>query len=327
MADHDQETQENLCPRARTSAHRHWSTTMSSSDTKKPRQTSLARRFNTALATIYLISVVVSLPLVYWYTSEQVKQQAAKELSLLVDVVKSVQNYVATSLRPHMMEKKDFYSPAFSGIVATSLIAEHLRTLQPQYYIKVASDNPLNPANQAVELELDLLKDFRRNRGLGNWQETGLIGGKPYLVAASPKISNKKGCLRCHGKPEDAPEDVIKTYGRGSGYYYQMDDVVGVSLVGVPLAEVRELAIQRSLGVAGGLTVVFGLLFLVVNLLVRRLIINPMGEITAKAHAVSRGQVDQKVEIDRNDEIGEVARSFELMRRSLVLAMKHRRDG
>lgn len=301
---------------------------MSSEEKKRqPKRGSLARRFNMALAVIYLGSVVVSLPLVYWYTREQVQQQAAKELSLLVDVVKSVQHYVATSVRPHMIERKIFYSPAVSGIVATSKVAEHLRTLQPQYYIKVASDNPLNPANRAVALEIDLLDEFRRNRKLENWQETGLIGGKPYLVAATPKVSASKGCLRCHGKPDQAPDDVLKTYGRESGYHYQMNDVVGVSLVGVPLAEIRQLAMERSVGVAGGLTVVFGLLFVVVNLLVRKLIIDPMGEITTMAQAVSKGQVDQKMNIDRNDEIGELARAFELMRRSLVLSMKHMRGG
>jgi HAMP domain-containing protein len=220
------------------------------------------------------------------------------------------------------MKEQVYYSPSFSGIVATSRIARYLKNEQPQYYISNVSDNPLNPSNKAEGLELELLKWFRSNRGMESLSKKGEIDGRPYLVSAAPKVS-KKGCLRCHGEPELAPEDVKAAYGAGSGFGYRPSDVVGVSVVGVPLEDVQSLAIRRSLVVIGAITLLFTILFLVVNLLVRRLILEPIMEISAVATAVSHGDIKREMRVqDRKDEISELANAFELMRRSLVAAMK-----
>ena len=287
---------------------------------------SLAKRFNGSLIILYLVSIAVATPSVYFFTKKQVYDRAGEDLVLLVDVVKSIQGYVANDLRPHMMKQGIFYSPAFSGIVATSRIAGHLKGMQPQYLIRNASDNPLNPENSAQGFEVELLERFRDDPDLKSLNEEGRIDGRAYLVSAAPKISNKKGCLRCHGKPEKAPDDVTATYGTGSGYGYRMGDVVGVSLVGVPLADVQALALKRSLIVIGGLTLLFALLFGVVNALVKRLIITPINDITEVAKAVSKGDINREITaVARNDEIGDLGHAFELMRRSLLTAMKRMR--
>lgn len=65
------------------------------------------------------------------------------------------------------------------------------------------------------------------------------------------------------------------------------------------------------------------MLFMIVNILVRHLILTPIVEITRVAKEVSGGDLYQAIEVtDRNDEIGDLGKSFELMRRSLVTAMK-----
>jgi nitrogen fixation/metabolism regulation signal transduction histidine kinase len=96
-----------------------------------------------------------------------------------------------------------------------------------------------------------------------------------------------------------------------------------VSLVGVPLADVENLTMQRSLFVIGAITLIFALLFVIVNLLVRRLILVPVVEITEVAKAVSKGDIHRAITVDKhNDEIAELTNAFELMRRSLLTAMK-----
>jgi len=290
------------------------------------RRTSLIGRFNWALIWIYLASLLIIAPAVYYFTRHQVYTQAHEDLTLLVDVVKSIQGYVATDLRPHFMKERIYYSPAISGIVATARIAANLERLQPQYYIKNASDNPLNPRNNSNSLEAALLERFRAQPDVGQVIEEGMIKGRAYLVAAAPKMS-KKGCLRCHGEPERAPNDVVNTYGTFSGYHYKVGDVVGVSVVGVPIENVNALALKRSTAVIAAVTVLFALLFVVVNLFVRRLILKPITEITETARAVSAGDVSRQVTSQRQDEVGDLAHSFEMMRRSLVTAMKHMRQN
>lgn len=285
----------------------------------------LAKKFNIALVIMYITTVMLTVPVVYWATKKQVYDRAEADLVLLVDVVRSIQDFVATDLRPHFMKEKIFFSPSFSGIVATARIAKYLSEKQPQYYIKNASDNPLNRNNLAYGIELDLLQQFRQSRGSDSITTVGDINGRTYLVSSAPKIS-KKGCLRCHGNPNKAPADVTETYGQESGYGYLPGQVVGVSLVGVPLADVQTLAVQRSLIIVGAVTLLFALLFLVVNLLVKRLILKPINEITEVATAVSQGDIRRAVLFtQRNDEIADLALAFELMRRSLITAMKRMR--
>ena len=99
---------------------------------------------------------------------------------------------------------------------------------------------------------------------------------------------------------------------------------MGVSLVGVPLADVQALSLKRSLIVIGAITVLFAVLFIVVNMLVKRLILVPITDITEVAKAVSKGDINRVVTVaERNDEISDLAQAFELMRRSLITAMKH----
>jgi len=90
----------------------------------------------------------------------------------------------------------------------------------------------------------------------------------------------------------------------------------------VPIADVNALAMQRSLVAVGLLTVLFGLIFLTINILVRRNLISPILEITSAAHAVVKGDLDRTLDIQRNDEIGDLARSVELLRRSFSQVMK-----
>lgn len=282
----------------------------------------LVKRFNVLLVFVYGLSILITAPTTYFYTTQQVYSRAEQELVLMVDVVNSIQDYVGKDLRPHFVKENIFYSPSFSGIVAVSRFAEYFKGRQSEYYIHIASDNPLNPNNQAQGLEQELLDDFRIHREQKALTSVGNIRGKTYLVNSSPKVS-AKGCLLCHGKPSDAPQDVTETYGTQKGYYYDVDEVVGVSLVGVPLDNVQELAIKRSLIVIGGITVLFAILFIVVNLLVKRLVLTPISEITDVAMAVSKGDLTRDVRVfDRNDEISDLANAFELMRRSLLTAMK-----
>jgi HAMP domain-containing protein len=295
---------------------------MGSETAQRFKQKSLVTKFNLSLLFIYLGSLLISAPSIYLLTKKEVYDRAEQELVLMVDVVKSIQNFVATDLRPHFLKEKIFYSPSFSGIVATARIAGHLKQKQPQYYIKNASDNPLNQGNLVRGMEQELLERFRADRTLQSLNSVGLIDGKRYLVSSAPKVS-RKGCLRCHGDPATAPADVTTTYGRLSGYGYRNDDVVGVSLVGVPLADVENLTMQRSLFVIGAITLIFALLFVIVNLLVRRLILVPVVEITEVAKAVSKGDIHRAITVDKhNDEIAELTNAFELMRRSLLTAMK-----
>jgi HAMP domain-containing protein len=294
---------------------------MSTASFETNRTGSVARRFNLSLLLLYFLSIAISTPAIYYFTRTEAFAQANSELHLLGDLVKSIKGYIAKDMRPWFIANKQFHSAGFSGIVAISRIAEHFKELEGRYVIRNVSDNPLNPANSPEPFERSLLNDFRVHRDLTEIQTEGILDGKSMLVSAAA-ISSKPGCLRCHGEPDKVPEEISTAYGRTSGYHYKDGDIVGLELVGVPLADVDALATTRSLVAVGLLTLLFALIFATINILVRRNLISPIIEITDAAHAIVKGDLDRTLDIQRNDEIGDLARSVELLRRSFAQVMK-----
>lgn len=291
---------------------------------KKKRRGSVVKRFNLVLLAFYLLAILIAAPSIYYVTSLQVHDQSEQELSMLVDMVTSIQSFVAKDLRPYFVEHRLFYSPGFSGIVATSLIAENFKQTQPNYYIKNSSDNPLNPSNNPQPLEMELLTRFRLNRELEQWTQVGEINGKTMLISAAPKIS-KPGCLRCHGARDQVLEEIRVKFPGTLGYNYQPGEVVGLSAVGVPMENVHALALRRTAIVLAVLTILFGVILIAVNRLVQTSLLRPILQITDAAHAISHGALDSQIEIERNDEIGDLARSVELVRRSFSKLMQRMR--
>lgn len=290
----------------------------------------LRKRFQHALLLLYLLSLVAAIPLVYGFAAKQIRTEAERELTLLVDMVKSVREYVAQDVRPGLLAQEVMHSPAVSSTVAVGMVAKHFRKKQPDYYIKVVSDNPLNPANAPQPLETRLLQRFRTDRSLkAPVVESGDLHGRKYWMSARPSVV-EESCLHCHGDPYEAPTAITDAYGTDSGFFWKQGDVVGVSVVGVPMGNAEDIALGLGLVVAGGLTLFFVLVFVIVSLLLQRTILTPVARMTEMATQVSKGKIDAEFPVQRDgSEIGELGSAFEMLRRSLVAAMERlqaRRD-
>ncbi len=282
---------------------------------------SLIKRFRRSIIWLYIATIVISIPVIYLVTRYQVHTEANKQLSLLVDMVAAVREYIADDVRKDLLDAKLFQSPAISSTVTTGLVANHFLKRQPDYYIKIASDNPLNKKNLPEPLEAQFLSQYRADSGLKQITQAGEIRGKNFLVSSRPSIAHQE-CMVCHGDPKDAPLPITSKYGTTSGYHYKPDSIVGTIGVGVPLADINTLVVQRGLITAAIITAIFGLLFLIINTLVKKSILSPITKITESAILLSKGDLDREITIKQDgSEIGELARSFELLRRSLKWAI------
>ncbi len=285
-------------------------------------QASLLSRFRKTIIWLYIASIVVSVPFVYLVTQKQIYTVAHNELSLLVDMVKSVREYVAKDLRPDLLEAGLYHSPGVSSTVTAGLVAGHFRKKQPDYYIKISSDNPLNTNNKPEPLEQNLLNRYRSDSDEKSIIETGVIQGKNFLVSSRPSIA-KKGCLRCHGVASEAPEAITKKYGISHGYNYSVGEVVGVTAVGVPLQDINALVLQRSLIAMGILTLIFALIAIMISAIVKRSIIAPVVDITEKAMALSKGDLEHAITAEQDSmELSELVKAIERLRLSISAAMK-----
>ncbi|MBU0656206.1 MAG: DUF3365 domain-containing protein [Gammaproteobacteria bacterium] len=281
---------------------------------------SIRTRFNLVLLLVYLASLLITLSIVYVYTKQEMYAQANQKLTLMVDMVSSMRKYITEDVRPALLEQKVMHAPAISSTVATSHVAGHFKKLQPDYYIKTASDNPLNKANLPEPVEQTFLDDFRLDREKKLIIREGSLHGQDYLLSSHPTVS-KADCMICHSTPDAAPEAIRSKYTSG-GFGYKLDEVVGVSVVGVPLENIKAAVLTRSLAIAAILTAIFTIMMVLVNMTVRKQILQPLDDITAAAQAISKGNLDTPLTVIRNDEIGKLTHAIELMRRSFVKVLE-----
>jgi protein-histidine pros-kinase len=116
---------------------------------------------------------------------------------------------------------------------------------------------------------------------------------------------------------------MIEKYGPANGFGWKMNDTLGAQIVSVPMAVPLKRADDAFGVVMGSLTGVFVMIGLVLNLMLWKLVIQPVTKLSALADRVSLGELDApEFAAGSKDEIGTLSESFARMRKSLVHAMK-----
>jgi protein-histidine pros-kinase len=131
------------------------------------------------------------------------------------------------------------------------------------------------------------------------------------------------GCLVCHSTVEVAPKTMLALYGEANGFGWKFNEIVGAQIVSVPMSVPIAQAERAFQTFMGSLVGVFILIIVVLNVMLRLIVINPVTKMSQIADEVSRGQMDAPEFSEKgDDEINLLAASFNRMRRSLEKAMK-----
>jgi PAS domain S-box-containing protein len=142
---------------------------------------------------------------------------------------------------------RDFYTPElFSSSYIVRVMhgfynEELLKHNRPNIYYKLASENPRNPINKADPFEIDLIKMFNANRDMKEFHQIITIDGEKYFYYAKPFLENDKPCLRCHGKPEDAPVGLQALYPGEGGFNEKTGHIRAIESIRAPMQ--RDLTI------------------------------------------------------------------------------------
>lgn len=144
---------------------------------------------------------------------------------------KSLRSYVQNELKPLFYELQLDevipYSYFDSRALSSTYISRRVFQIYDQKAEKlglpklgygIVSDNPRNPVNQANEQELALLEQFNADHSLTKVERIEEVDGKQTLYVAVPLDPNNASCLRCHGHPSTAPQDLIEKYGDKKGF-------------------------------------------------------------------------------------------------------------
>ena len=284
----------------------------------------LILKFNLVFIAILLLGLGIA-----GYMSNQLLQQNAREeivqnARLVMETALATRAYTASQVGPLLeTQMKYAFLPQSIPAYSATEVVNGLRKKFGDYAYKEAALNPTNPRDRAVDWEADIVNRFRNG-----YDRSEIIGerdtptGRSLYIARPIQIKDPS-CLTCHSTAEAAPKTVVDRYGPANGFGWQLNEIIGAQVVSVP-ADVpmqRAQAAYRTFMVS--LTAVFLLIGIALNLMLLAMVIRPVTKLSRLADQVSLGNMDvPDFHAGGKDEIGELAESFNRMKKSLVQAMK-----
>ena len=277
---------------------------------------------------IFVGVVTVGIAISGWITRDLLQANAREEVQnnarLLMESASAVRGYTAgqiTKLLQAQMQQ-EFLPQAVPSYSATE-VQNALHAKYPEYAYKEATLNPTNPRDRAVGWEVDIVSHFRNAADLKEFVGQRDTPSGPSLYVARPLRITNPACLQCHSSVEAAPKTMVAKYGPANGFGWQLNEVVGAQIVSVPM-DVPLARAERSFHVfIGSLVGVFAVVGLLLNLMIWKVVVQPVTRLSARARRVSQGDLaGPEFSSGSRDEIGVLAASFARMRASVVQAMK-----
>ena len=108
---------------------------------------------------------------------------------------------------------------------------------------------------------------------------------------ARPLRITNPACLQCHSSVEAAPKTMVAKYGPANGFGWQLNEVVGAQIVSVPM-DVPLARAERSFKLfIGSLVGVFAVVGVLLNLMIWKVVVQPVTQLSALADRVSQGDL------------------------------------
>lgn len=281
-------------------------------------------KFNLVFLLVFALGLGASAFVSRRLLQDNAREEVLDRARLLMEKALAVRAYTTGQITPLLetQMKYSFLPQSVPAFAATEVIAA-LHAKYPDYSYKEAVLNPTNPRDRAVEWEVDVVNQFRNDA-----QHKEFVGerdtptGRALYIARPIQISNP-ACLRCHSTVDAAPRPMIERYGPANGFGWNHNEIIGAQIVSVPMAVPLQRA-DSAFGVfVGSLAAVFAAVALVLNLMLWKLVVQPISRLSAVADQVSLGDMNAPTfERAGRDEISVLAASFNRMRRSLVEALK-----
>ncbi|GAA6622592.1 DUF3365 domain-containing protein [Scytonema sp. NUACC26] len=285
----------------------------------------LKQKFTILLLLILIVGVSFSGITLATVLNQNTKDEMTAKALSLIDTMSSVREYTLTQITPELMD--DITTKFLPQAVAEYSAREVFEILRKRaeyrdFFYKEATLNPTNLRDKADSFETRIVEGFRKNKNLK--QVTGfrsLPGGDVFYLAR-PLAVTKEICLACHSTPDAAPKTMIERYGTAGGFNWHLNDIVAAQMVSLPASGVIKKVNQSFLIIVGLVSALFAAVIFLVNFFLNREVVVPLKRITRVAEEVSIGHMDVDFEPLTNDEIGNLAKAFKRMKRSLNMAMK-----
>jgi protein-histidine pros-kinase len=282
----------------------------------------LRLKFNLVLLTVFVVGLGVTGYVSYELLHRNARDEVLRNAGVMMEASLSMRSYTVGQVRPNLAVDPDKFLPQSVPAFGATEIMTLLRKKYPDYAYKEAALNPTNPRNRAVEWETDIVNAFRTDPARPEISGTRETPTGRSLYLARPFQIKDPACLSCHTTPEMAPASMVKIYGTANGYGWQLNEVIGAQIVSVPMDLPIRNANRAFVTFMSSLAVVFAVLFVILNMMLTALIVQPITRLSAAADQISKGRLDAAEFPDTGkDEVSQLGQAFNRMRRSLEKAI------
>ena len=282
----------------------------------------LRLKFNLVLLAVFVVGLGTTGYLSYELLHQNARDEVLRNAGVMMEASLSMRSYTVAHVRPNLPYDPDKFLPQSVPAFAATEIMTLLRKKYPDFAYKEATINPTNPRNRAVDWESDIVSAFRNDAGRS---EISGIRDTPTgrsLYLARPLQIRDAACLSCHTNAEMAPPAMVKIYGPSNGFGWKLNEVIGAQVVSVPMNLPIRNANRAFVTFMSSLALVFAVLFVVLNIMLTQLIVEPITELSAAADQMSKGRVNiAELPAKGKDEVAQLGQAFNRMRRSLEKAM------
>jgi protein-histidine pros-kinase len=282
----------------------------------------LRLKFNLVLLAVFAVGLGATGYISYELLHRNARDEVLRNAGVMMEAALSSRVYTSTKVRAVLPNDPDKFLQEGVPAFAATEIMTLLRKKYPDYSYKEAALNPTSPRNRAVEWEEDIIKVYRADPARGEISGVRETPTGRSLYLARPFQIKDPSCLSCHTTPETAPPAMVKIYGPANGFGWKLNEVIGAQIVSVPMGLPIRNANRAFVTFISSLAVVFAVLFIVLNLMLSQLIVEPITQLSEAADQMSKGKVDiAEVPAKGKDEVAQLGQAFNRMRRSLEKAI------
>jgi PAS domain S-box-containing protein len=224
---------------------------------------SLQTRFQVGLAIILFIYCLTAVFAVYSLQRNMLEREALRQTQVVMDAIGATRAYVREVLRPRMFEilpPERFVIEAMSSSYISRVTMENFNEKLPEFNYRRVARNARNPDFTPNSREKEMIDFFQNNKETTAW--SGIIRtpiGRRF-IQSQPVVFNDS-CMRCHGKAEDAPADILARYGDSRGFQHQSGRIGGLVSVSIPLdsnlSGIQTSALWILLGILGSSLILY----------------------------------------------------------------------
>ena len=262
----------------------------------------------------------------YQLSIKNAMNEAKIKSNIILNYAMATKKYMQQVQKPlvkELVEADRFYPELMSGFVSARGTFELFHKSYPGYIFKQATLDPLNISNKADAEERVLIDRFKKDPNLKSLEGQLVKNGEEAFYFAQPIKIDSKGCLNCHGNPNNAPKDQIEIYGTEGGYNWKMNDTVAAFVIYIPtaaaIAAAKNLSLTLVLIGAAGIILMLAVIWFFLD----RSVVLPIVHLAKRTENFSLGEnLDDPIETKSKDEIGTLAHAIERLRISLVKLLK-----